>query len=242
MKHKKALCLFLSFFAIARLFCASNSFSVSPVFLIHNLHAKVTRDDSKINDEYKRVIRSSSDDTYKDSAYGFGTSLDLNTDFLYFSFRFAFPTNFQTNFIKQTLSLLKGHSIITDLEIGLCYKTFEKKPYNLLFQIGLGFGVDHMNFESDSNIEENEKISYTKTDLMLGLGGNILFTYHFHKVVGLYVGIGDMFYFMNLKTYRLIKLKNEELLFEEKLKSENFNAINTFANSLVFKAGISFAF
>lgn len=241
MKHKKELYLFLSFFTFVNLFCANNFFSVSPVFLMHNLHTKVTRDDSKINDEYKRVVRSSSDDVYKDSAYGFGTSLDLTTDFLYFSFRFAFPTNFQTNFIKQTLSLLKTHSIITDFEVGLCYKTFEKKPYNLLFQIGLGLGVDYMNFES-INIEESEKISYTKTDLMLGLGGNILFTYHFHKVIGLYFGIGDMFYFMNLKTYRLIKLNNEELLFEEKLKSENFNAINTFANSLVFKAGMSFAF
>ena len=222
MKHKKALYLFLSLFAITRLFCANNSFSVSPAFLVHNMHTKITRDESKINNAYKSAIRSSSDDTYKDNAYGFGSSLDLNIDFLYFSFRFAFPINVQTNFIKPMLSLLKGHSVITDLEIGLCYKTFDKKPYN--------------------NIEENEKISYTKTDLMLGLGGNILFTYHFHKVMGIYVGIGDMFYFMNLKTYRLIKIKDEELLFEEKLKSENFNAMNTFANSLVFKAGVSFAF
>ena len=242
MKHKKALYLFLSLFAITGLFCANSSFSVSPAFLVHNMHTKITRDESKINNAYKSAIRSSSDDTYKDNAYGFGSSLDLNIDFLYFSFRFAFPINVQTNFIKPMLSLLKGHSVITDLEIGLCYKTFDKKPYNLLFQIGLGFGVDHMNFESDNNIEENEKISYTKTDLMLGLGGNILFTYHFHKVMGIYVGIGDMFYFMNLKTYRLIKIKDEELLFEEKLKSENFNAMNTFANSLVFKAGVSFAF
>ena len=97
-----------------------------------------------------------------------------------------------------------------------------------------------MNMAGD--VEENRKISYTKTDLMLGLGGNILFTYSFHKVLGLYFGIGDMFYFMNIKTYRFFKSDKQELIFEEKLKSEHFNAINTFANSFGMKMGLMFSF
>lgn len=219
---------------------SKNSVLVAPLFLIHNINTKVTRDESKKDDEYKALVRSASDDVYKDFSLCFGTSLSLNIDIVYLSFKLAFPLQMNTSFLKFSSQLLKNKSFISDFEVGLCYRTFEKKPYNLLFGLGLGFGVVHMNMAGD--VEENRKISYTKTDLMLGLGGNILFTYSFHKVLGLYFGIGDMFYFMNIKTYRFFKSDKQELIFEEKLKSEHFNAINTFANSFSIKMGLMFSF
>ena len=218
---------------------SKNSLLVSPLFLIHTINTKITRDESKKDDEYKALIRSASDDVYKDFSLCFGTSLTLNIDIVYLSFRLAFPLQTRTSFLKFPAQLSKSQSFVSDFEVGLCYRTFEKKPYNLLFGLGLGFGALHMNMTRD--VEENRKISYTKTDLMLGLGGNILFTYSFHKVMGVYFGIADMFYFMNIKTYRLLKSDKQELIFEEKLKSEHFNAINTFANSFSIKMGLMFS-
>jgi len=242
---RKGALLILFLCLLAYLFPASNTSSknsvlVAPFFLIHTINTKVTRDESKRDDEYRSLIRSVSDDVYKDSSLCSGISLSLNIDIVYFSFKFAFPLQTRTQFLKFPSYLLKNNSFIADFEVGLCYRTFEKKPYNLLFGLGLGFGSVYMNMRGD--IEENRKISYTKTDLMLGLGGNVIFTYSFHKIMGMYFGIGDMFYFMNIRTYRLLKSDRQELIFEEKLKSEYFNAINTFANSLSIKMGLMFSF
>lgn len=219
---------------------SKNSVLLAPFFLIHTINTKVTRDDSKTDDEYRALVRSVSDDVYKDFALGLGTSLSLTIDIVYFSFKFAFPLQVRTQFLNFPAQVSKGRTFFSDFEVGLCYRIFEKKPYNLLFGLGLGLGGNYMNMAGD--VEENRKISYTKTDLMLGLGGNILFTYSFHKVMGIYVGIGDMFYFMNIKTYRLLKSEAHKLIFEEKLKSEHFNAINTFANSFGMKMGLMFSF
>ena len=245
MKYKGILVLF---FVCNVLHCAfsspnvlaKNSFAISPLFLLHSIHTKVTRDESKTDDEYRSLIRSTSDDVYRDISFCVGSSLDLNIDIVYLSFKFAHPFQFDTSFLNFPYKLLINNSVITDFEVGLCYKTFEKKPYNLVFCLGLGFGTVYMN--AKTSVEENKKISYTRLDFMLGLGGNILFNYTFHKVVGIYFGIGDMFYFMNIRTYRLVDSSTAKIIFEEKLKSENFNAINTFANSLSLKMGLLFAF
>ncbi|MGP1437815.1 MAG: hypothetical protein ACTTKH_01940 [Treponema sp.] len=233
---------FVSFYTLifSLLFSAKNYFAVSPVFIMHSLHTKVQQDESKITEDYKKLIRSSSDDIYKTHSYSFGLSLDLNADFLYFSFQFAFPENIQTTFLNFSPTLSKYRSVISDLQVGLTYKTFENKPYNLLFQLGLGFGATH--FSMKGNILGKGEVDYTKTDMMLGLGGNIVFTYAFHKIFGMYFGIGDMLYFMNIRTYRLFEFTDDQFIFEEKLKSENFNAVNTFANSLNVKMGVSFFF
>jgi len=237
---KRLFFIFFYILTFSLLFSFKNSFSVSPVFIMHSLHTKVQQDDSKTTDDYKRVVASVVDDIYKTHSYGLGLSLDLNADFLYFSFQFAFPQSIQTNFINFSPNLSKYLSVVTDLQVGLTYKTFENKPYNLLFQIGLCFGATHFNI--NGNIAERGKISYTKTDMMLGLGANIMFTYTFQKKIGLCFGLGDMLYFMNIRTYRLFELADQQLIFEEKLKSENFNAVNTFANSFSVRIGLSFFF
>jgi len=242
MKYKRLLFLFFSFCVVLKFYPdKKNFFSTSPVFLIHTIHSKLTKDDSKSDDVYKFIMHSSSDEIYKDTSYATGSSLDLNIDLLYFSFAFAFPLKLNTKFLNFETKLASHRSIITDLEVGLCYKTFEKKPYNLLFQLGLGFGAVHMNLLGYT-IEKMQDIAYTRTDIMMGLGINVLFTYSFTKLLGIYVGLGDMFYFMNIRTYRLVKVGDREFIFEEKLKSENFNLVNTFANSLKFKLGLGFAF
>jgi len=233
------LCLLANLFSLPNT-TSKNSVLLSPLFLFHSINTKITQDESKKDDEYKAIIRSISDDIYKDFSLCLGSSISLNIDILYISLNLAFPLQTRTQLMKFPTQLLKNKSFLTDFEIGLCYRTFEKKPYNLLFGIGLGFGAVYINMSGD--IEENRKISYTKTDLMLGLGGNVLFTYSFHKVMGVYLGVSDMFYFMNIKTYRLLKSDKQELIFEEKLKSEHFNAINTFANSLGLKMGLMFSF
>ena len=207
---------------------------------MHSLHTKVQQDESKTTEDYKKIVASVSDDIYKAHSYSIGLALDFNADFLYFSFQFAFPQNMQTNFTNFTPNLSKYRSVVTDLQVGLTYKTFENKPYNLLFQLGLGFGSSH--FSMMGNIAEKGKISYTKTDMMLGLGANVVFTYSFRKKFGLYLGLGDMLYFMNIRTYRLFELDDQEFIFEEKLKNENFNAVNTFANSFSAKIGLTFFF
>ncbi|MGP1415357.1 MAG: hypothetical protein ACTTJ6_05400 [Treponema sp.] len=237
---KKLLLIFFYVLIFSLLFSAKNSFSISPVFIMHSLHTKVQQDDSKTTDDYRKIVSSVSDDIYKAHSYSLGLSLDLNADFLYFSFQFAFPQNSQTNFPNFTTNLLKYRSVVTDLQLGLTYKTFNNKPYNLLFQLGLGFGATHFNMTG--NIEGKGKIFYTKTDMMLGLGANVVFTYTFNRIVGLYFSLGDMLYFMNIRTYRLFELEDQQFIFEEKLKSENFNAVNTFANSFSVKVGLSFFF
>lgn len=241
MKYKKLLCLFFSCCLVLPLFPETSFFSISPSFLVHTIHSKLTRDESKSDDIYRFIVHSSSDEMYKDTSYATGSSLDLNIDLLYFSFSFAFPLKLDTKFLNFETRLASHRSIITDMEVGLCYKTFEKKPYNLLFQLGLGFGAVYMSLLGYT-IEKMQDIAYTRTDIMMGLGINILFTYSFTKLLGIYIGLGDMFYFMNIKTYRLVKVGDREFIFEEKLKSENFNIVNTFANSLRFKLGLGFAF
>lgn len=242
---RRGALLILFFCFLAYLFASpnvssKNSVLIAPFFLLHSINTKVTRDESKTDDMYRTLVRPVSDDIYRDTSLWFGTSLSVNIDIVYLSFKVAFPFQMQTTFLKFPSNLEKTQSFLADFEVGLCYRTFEKKPYNLLFALSLGFGAVYINMNGD--IEENKKISYTKTDLMLGLGGNVIFTYSFHKVMGIYFGIGDMFYFMNIRTYRLLKSDKQELIFEEKLKSENFNAINTFANSLSIKAGLMFSF
>ncbi len=242
---RRGALLILFFCFLAYLFASPNTSSknsvlIAPFFLLHSINTKVTRDESKTDDMYRTLVRPVSDDIYRDTSLCFGTSLSVNIDIVYLSFKVAFPLQMQTTFLKFPSHLEKTQSFLADFEVGLCYRTFEKKPYNLLFALSLGFGAVYINMSGD--IEENKKISYTKTDLMLGLGGNVIFTYSFHKVMGIYFGIGDMFYFMNIRTYRLLKSDKQELIFEEKLKSENFNAINTFANSLSIKAGLMFSF
>ena len=239
MKFRVSLFL-LSFFLTSYLFSSKNAVSISPIFLMQSINTKVKHDDSKTNEDYKKIVKSSSTDIYSDSVFGFGLSLDFNADFLYFSFAFAFPHSFKTQFINAELTHSKYNSVIGTIEVGFCYKTFEGKPYNLIFQLGLGFMAFHVKATGD--VPDSRKISHTRTDLMLGLGGNIVFTYYFNKVIGIYFGIGDMFHFMNLKTYRIIEFSTGSLVFEEKIKTENFNAINTFANSFSVKAGLSFAF
>lgn len=207
---------------------------------MHSLHTKVKQDESKTTEDYRKIVASVVDDIYKTHSYNIGLSLELDTDFLYFSFQFAFPQSIKTNFLNFIPNLSKYRSVVTDLQVGLMYKTFENKPYNLLFQLGLCFGATHFNM--DGNLAGKGRIAYTKTDMMLGLGANIVFTYSFHKNFGLCLGLGDMLYFMNIRTYRFFELSDQQLIFEEKLKSENFNAVNTFANSFSIKAGLSFFF
>lgn len=142
------------------LFSLKNSFSVSSVFVMHSLHTKVQQDESKIGEDYKKIIASVVDDVYKAHSSSFGLLLDLNADFLYFSFQFAFPQNITTNFINFSPNLSKYLSVVTDLQVGLTYKTFENKPYNLLFQLGLGFGASH--FSMNGNVAEKGKISYNQ--------------------------------------------------------------------------------
>ena len=233
---------FISFYTLvfSLLFSLKNSFFISPVFIMHSLHTKVQQDESKTTEDYKKIVSSVVDDIYKDHSYSVGLSLELDADFLYFSFQFAFPQSIKTNFINFSPDLSKYQSVVTDLQLGLAYKTFENKPYNLLFQIGLGFGATH--FSMSGLVAENIKISYTKTDMMLGLGANVVFTYSFNNKVGFCVGLGDMLYFMNIRTYRFFELPDQHLIFEEKLKSENFNAVNTFANSFSARIGLSFFF
>lgn len=237
---KKVFFIFVYTLMFSLLFSLKNSFTVSPVFIMHSVYTKVQQDDSKITEDYKKIIASVTDDVYKAHSYNIGLSLDLNADFLYVSFQFAFPQTIQTVFPRFSPNLLKYRSVVTDLQVGLSYKTFENKPYNLLFQLGLGFGASHFNMTG--NVAEKGKISYTKTDMMLGLGANVVFTYTFQKKIGLYFGLGDMLYFMNIKTYRFFEVSDQQFIFEEKLKSENFNAVNTFANSLSVKTGLSFLF
>ena len=237
---KRQFFIFVYILTFSLLFSLKNSFAISPVFIMHSVYTKVKQDDSKITEDYKKIVASVTDDIYKAHSYNLGLSLDLNADFLYFSFQFAFPQSIQTNFPNFSPDLLKYRSVVTDLQIGLTYKTFENKPYNLLFQLGLGFGATH--FHMRGNVAEKGKISYTKTDMMLGLGANVVFTYSFQKNFGLYFGLGDMLYFMNIRTYRLFEVSDQEFIFEEKLKSENFNAINTFANSFSTKIGLTFFF
>lgn len=236
---KKFFFIFFYISIFSLLFSLKNSFSLSPVFIMHSLHTKVQQDESKTTDDYKKIVASTADDTYKAHSYSFGLLLDLNADFLYFSFQFAFPKSIKTNFLNFSYELSKYRSVIADLQVGLTYRTFENKPYNLLFQLGLGFGATHFNMSG--NIA-TEKILYTKTDMMLGLGANIVFTYSFHKNFGFCVGLGDMLYFMNIRTYRFFEFSDQEFIFEEKLKSENFNAVNTFANSFSARIGASFFF
>ena len=112
---KRLFFIFFYILTFSLLFSSKNSFSVSPVFIMHSLHTKVQQDDSKTTDDYKRVVASIVDDIYKTHSYALGLSLDLNADFLYFSFQFAFPQSIQTNFINFSPNLSKYLSIVTDL-------------------------------------------------------------------------------------------------------------------------------
>ena len=79
-----------------------------------------------------------------------------------------------------------------------------------------------------------QNLSYDKLDVMFGVGVNVLASFYFTKMIGIYGGIADTVYFAPLKVEKTFNVAGQPYTFSNK------NSIqDVIANSVNLKLGLS---
>jgi len=127
---------------------------------------------------------------------------------------------------------LVKNAFILDTQLGAGITLFKKTRFNLF--LGGGLGLNAMKATQSISIA-GQNLSYDKLDVMFGVGVNVLASFYFTKMIGIYGGIADTVYFAPLKVKKTFKVGNQEYT----VSNTSNNIKEVIANSVNLKLGLS---
>lgn len=232
MKHKKII-LVLIILAVSAVFVfADFAISFGPAFTNYFVHTKNEGNFANFTADMQNTLKDAKDE--KNNAAGL--AVDLRAGIVYLMAQIAFPGKNHTDLMKGATAgkdkFLIKNAFILDSQIGAGITLFKKTPFNLF--LGGGLGLNAMK-ATQSVFIFNQEFKYEKLDVMFGLGVNVLASYYFTNIIGIYGGIADTVYFAPLKVKKTFKVGNEEYT----VSNTDGSIKDVIANSVNLKLGLS---
>lgn len=234
MKHKKMVLVLVLSLASAAFAFADFAISFGPAFTNYFVHSKNEGDVTTLAlADFKNAVKNLTNESNNAA----GIAVDLRTNFFYLMAQIAFPGKSHKdlfNNVSNASDFVKSSAVIFDSQIGAGYTFFEKSRFNLF--VGGGLGLNAVSSTETATIGTIQA-SYKKLDVMFGLGANILASFYFTDMIGIYGGIADTFYFVPLKVEKTFKVGSTSINVSNK---DNLKDI--LANSVNLKLGLSIKF
>lgn len=231
MKHKRSIFVFIMIIACAAFMFADFAISVGPAYTNYFVKAE-----KKITlDGIHNGIIASINKVKEEQNDAAGVALDLRAGLFYVMTQIAFPGKSHKdlwNNVGGASDFTKRNSFIFDSHLGAGYTFFKKSRFNLFVGGGLGLNAMH-SIETGKILAQN--VSYEKLDVMFGLGANVLASFYFTDMIGIYAGIADTFYFAPLKVEKNIKIAGQVY----NVSSKDSTIKDILANSVNLKLGLS---
>ena len=232
MKHKKII-LVLIILAVSAVFVfADFAISFGPAFTNYFVHTKNEGNFANLTADMQNTLKNAKDE--KNNAAGL--AVDLRAGMIYFMAQIAFPGKNHSDLVKGSSAekdkFLVKNAFILDTQLGAGVTLFKKTPFNLF--LGGGLGLNAMKATQSISIF-NQKFTYEKLDVMFGLGVNVLASYYFTNIIGIYGGIADTVYFAPLKVKKTFKVGNQE----HTISNTDGSIKYVIANSVNLKLGLS---
>lgn len=234
MKHKRSIFILIMVIACTTFVFADFAISFGPAYTNYFVKADGKFEVNVALANVKETINNLKNE--KNNAAG--VALDFRVGLFYVMTQIAFPTRSHSdlwNNITNASEFAKTNSFIFDSQFGAGFTFFEKSRFNLF--VGGGLGLNAMRSIQSAKVA-GSSISYQKLDVMFGLGANVLASFYFTDLIGIYAGIADTFYFAPLKVEKTFKIAGTEYTFS----NSNGNLKNILANSVNLKLGLSLRF
>lgn len=232
MKHKRSIFVFIMIIACAAFMFADFAISFGPAYTNYFVKAekKITLDGIH-ND-----IIASINNVKEEQNNAAGAALDLRAGLFYVMAQIAFPGKSHKdlwNNVGGAKEFTKSNSFIFDSQLGAGFTFFKKSRFNLFLGGGLGLNAMH-SIETAKVLTMD--VSYEKLDVMFGLGANVLASFYFTDMIGIYGGIADTFYFAPLKVEKKFKIAGIPYTISN---TNNDSIKDVLANSVNLKLGLS---
>ena len=237
MKQKKLIIVSAVLLLSAVGMFADTAIFVGPAYTNYIVRTKM---DENLTGQIQNIVGDAignvKDETNNTAAF----AIDLRGSFFYLMAQMAFPGSSHSDIVKATMDKkFNWNGIMLDTQLGGGITLFKESPLNLFVGVGGGLNTIYTKQEIDAGAILG-KISYTKFDLMVGAGVNILASLYLAEHLGIYVGVADTVYFAPVKTQRLFE--GTGLLKNINLTQTDSKVKNNFANSLNIKAGLTIKF
>ena len=232
MKHKKIVLVLIISVASAVFAFADFAISFGPAYTNYFVHTKNDSNWGTVHADIKKAVQDLKDE--KNNAAGL--AVDLRAGFIYLMAQIAFPGKKHNDLVKGSRAekdkFLAKNAFILDTQLGAGITLFKKTRFNLF--LGGGLGLNAMKATQSISIA-GQNLSYDKLDVMFGVGVNVLASFYFTKMIGIYGGIADTVYFAPLKVKKTFKVGNETY----ELSNSKNNLTDVIANSVNLKLGLS---
>ena len=229
MKHKKIGLVLIISVASAVFAFADFAISFGPAYTNYFVHTKNEGNFSTFSNDVQNALKNAKDE--KNNAAG--VAVDLRAGFIYLM---AFPGKNHTDLMKGATAekdkFVVKNAFILDSQLGVGITLFKKTPFNLF--LGGGLGLNAMKATQTVSIASQD-ISYDKLDVMFGVGVNVLASFYFTDMIGIYGGIADTVYFAPLKVKKTFTVGNQEYT----VSNSKGNIKDVIANSVNLKLGLS---
>lgn len=240
MKQKKLIIVSAVLLLSAVGMFADTAIFVGPAFTNYIVRTKM---DENLTGQIQNIVGDAIGNVKSETNNTAAFAIDLRGSFFYLMAQMAFPGSSHSDIVKATMDKkFNWNGIMLDTQLGGGITLFKESPLNLFVGAGAGLNTIYTKQELDATTAGLGKISYTRFDLMVGAGVNILASLYLAEHLGIYVGVADTVYFAPVKTQRLFEgtglLKNINLTQSD----QNSNVKNNFANSLNIKAGLTIKF
>ena len=231
MKNKKIIFILIISVASAVFAFADFAISFGPAFTNYFVHTKNNGNLGTVHADIQKAVQELKDE--KNNAAGL--AVDLRAGFIYLMAQIAFPGKNHNDLVKDSRAekdkFLAKNAFILDTQLGAGITLFKKTRFNLF--LGGGLGLNAMKATQSISIA-GQNLSYDKLDVMFGVGVNVLASFYFTKMIGIYGGIADTVYFAPLKVEKTFNVAGQPYTFSNK------NSIQAvIANSVNLKLGLS---
>ena len=231
MKNKKIIFILIISVASAVFAFADFAISFGPAFTNYFVHTKNNGNLGTVHADIQKAVQELKDE--KNNAAGL--AVDLRAGFIYLMAQIAFPGKNHNDLVKDSRAekdkFVVKNAFILDTQLGAGITLFKKTRFNLF--LGGGLGLNAMKATQSISIA-GQNLSYDKLDVMFGVGVNVLASFYFTKMIGIYGGIADTVYFAPLKVEKTFNVAGQPYTFSNK------NSIqDVIANSVNLKLGLS---
>ena len=232
MKNKKIIFIFMMLVVCSGLIFADFAISFGPAYTNYFVQAKNEGNFAALGPVINNTLQNAKNE--KNNAAGF--AVELRSGLFYLMTQIAFPGTNHSDLAKGISSEKSGfltkNAFILDTQLGAGITLFKKTKFNLFLGGGIGINAVKAAQTIDTPVG---KLNYDKLDVMFGAGVNILASYYFTNIIGIYAGIADTFYFTPLTVKKTFKIGN----YKQTISNTDGSIKRAIANSLNLKLGLS---
>lgn len=233
MKNKKIIFIFMMLVVCSGLIFADFAISFGPAYTNYFVQAKTEGNFAALGPVVNNTLQNAKNE--RNNAAGF--ALDLRSGLFYLMTQIAFPGTNHSDLAKDISSEKSGfltkNAFILDTQLGAGITLFKKTKFNLFLGGGIGINAVKAAQTIDTPVG---KLNYDKLDVMFGAGVNILASYYFTNIIGIYAGVADTFYFTPLTVKKRFKVEG---VGDITVSNTDNNLKEVIANSLNLKLGLS---